>query len=102
MERRSLQYIYDSAGILRELVSSATHHHVLAVFVSGIDEFFTTAVSHLSGDQSDALVFFKDSDLHGYPLEKNPCRLSEIKSVIHFDTRFDDPVYLKIREIGQA
>jgi hypothetical protein len=98
MQRPGLKYTYDKAGILRELLSSAVNNHVLGIFISGEEEHVTTAVSQISEDVADPLVYFKESDLHGYPLQTNPCFLSQIKSVIHFDTRFDDPTYVRIRE----
>jgi hypothetical protein len=99
MESAGLKTIHEKGQILSELILSSINHNVLGIFIVGQDELVTTAVSHITDDGSDSLVFFREHDLHGYPLDKNPCPVSQINSVVPFKTKFDDPIYRKIREL---
>jgi hypothetical protein len=99
MQLAGLRTIHEKGQILSELTLSSIHKNVVGIFIAGEDELVTIAVSHIKEDGSDPLIFFNDLDLHGYPLDKNPCQLSHIKSVVPFKTKYDDPVYLKIREL---
>jgi hypothetical protein len=83
--------------ILEELVHSVRETNVLGLFIEGEEEMVTTAVHHITETANETLVFFQPCDLHGYPLRRNPVNLLEIKSVIHFNTLFNDPVYVNIR-----
>lgn len=93
-----LRKIQEPQQILDELVKSMTQKNVVGIFFKGETELVTTAVVNLIQTDIDTLVQFKDTDLHGYELDKNPVLLSDIDSVIHFETLFDEPVYANIRQ----
>jgi hypothetical protein len=88
----------DKNEILDELIQSAANHNVLGLFFDGAEEMITTSVLDITDAGENKVVCFEKTDLHGYPLERNPVMLSEIRSVIHFNTRFQDPVYAAIRQ----
>jgi len=93
-----LRSIHAKEEILSELISSSTNANVVGLLLSGEDELITTAVTHILNDGVDPLIYFKECDLHGYPIAQNPCRLSKVKYLVRFRTKFDDPVYVNIRE----
>jgi hypothetical protein len=101
MELSELRSIHAKDEILSELISSSTNANVVGLLLSGEDELITTAVIHILNDGLDPLIYFKECDLHGYPITQNPCRLSNVKNLVRFKTKFDDPIYLKIRERNQ-
>jgi hypothetical protein len=96
-EVASLRKKKDQQEILDELTQSLHNTNVLGIHLKGEEEMITTAVVSIQESGNNKLIQFKDYDLHGYPLARNPVFLSEIKSVIHFNTKFDDPVYVQIR-----
>jgi hypothetical protein len=84
--------------ILTELRKSSQNRNVLGIFIDGHEEMLTTAVTELIETNADPIVHFEKTDLHGYALEENPILLSKIRSVIPFNTLFNDAVYVRIRE----
>lgn len=98
MEVSELRSVHSKEEILSELISSSVNTNVVGLLLCGEDELITTAVTHILNDGVDPLIYFKDCDLHGYPISQNPCRLSKVKNLVRFRTRFDDPVYVNIRE----
>lgn len=86
--------------ILQELIHSIEKTNVLGISLKGQEDLITTAVVGLRDSATgDKIVTLRDYDLHGYPLSRSEVFLSEIKSVIPFKTLFNDPVYMKIREM---
>jgi hypothetical protein len=86
-------------GVLTELIHSQHHTNVLGIILRGKKQLLTTAVRNIKDcGNNDKEVYFRETDLHGSPIYKNPVLLSEIEGVIHFNTLFDDPVYVRIRE----
>jgi hypothetical protein len=89
--------------ILEALTESTCKNNVLGLFIDGEDEMITTAVLKITDAvEQDKLVYFEKTDLHGYVLEMNPILLSKIKSVIPFNTLFNDPIYVRIRSMKEA
>lgn len=85
--------------ILEELIHSVQKTNVLGLFIEGAEEMITTSVVQVTEtEDGNKLIYFQSCDLHGYPLERNPVLLTDIKSVIHFKTLFNDPVYVRIRQ----
>lgn len=97
-EVRGLRTIKDQNEIIAELLNSKSQNNVLGFFFRGQDELITTAVCDIQRDGEQILVRLRDYDLHGYPVPYNPVKLTDIASVIHFKTRYDDPFYLHIRQ----
>ena len=87
----------DPGEILDELRRSAERNNVLGLFIEGDAEMVTTAVRKIEDTSDGFIVHFERTDLHGYPVGKNPVALNQIKSVIPFQTLFSDPVYEAIR-----
>jgi hypothetical protein len=96
-EMGSLQKKKNQQEILEELSLSLQNTNVLGIFLKGEEEMITTAVVSIQDHADDKLIRFRDADLHGYKVPKNPVKLSDIRSVIHFNTKYDDPVYAQIR-----
>ncbi|HYG03572.1 MAG TPA: hypothetical protein VD927_14085 [Chryseosolibacter sp.] len=93
-----LRSVREKNEIIVELENSRSENNVLGFFLRGEDELITTAVEEINGFGNDIHVQLKSLDLHGYPIGRNPVPLSEIRSVVHFNTKYDDPVYMKIRQ----
>ena len=98
IELHGLRTKKDRNEILDELRLSASANNVLGLFLDGEDEMVTTAVCKVEETSAGILIHFEKTDLHGYPLEKNPVMFDDVKSVIHFQTLFSDPVYVRIRQ----
>jgi hypothetical protein len=94
---RSLREIKDQSEILQELTHSLNHTNVLGIFLKNEEEMTTTSVKAIDYTDKGIIINLNDQDLHGYPIERTRIPLSEITSVIHFNTCFDDPVYVQIR-----
>lgn len=85
--------------ILEELIHSAQKTNVLGLFIEGEEEMITTSVVQISETENNIkLIYLQPCDLHGYPIDRNPVLLTDIKSVIQFKTLFNDPVYVRIRK----
>lgn len=93
-----LRSVKERNEILAELENSRSENNVLGFFLRGEEELITTAVDDVQKKGDDIWVQLKPCDLHGYPIEKNIISLDEIRTVVHFNTRFDDAVYVKIRQ----
>lgn len=98
MDVPGLRTIKDKGEMVSELLNSKIENNVLGLFIRGEEELLTTAVTDVIDAGDDKIVHLRTTDLHGYPVAKNPVLLSEIRSVVCFKTRYDDPVYLKIRQ----
>ncbi|MBT1703474.1 hypothetical protein [Chryseosolibacter indicus] len=90
----------DRNEILQELFESKEKTNVLGFYLKGEHKLITTAVVDIGfSEVSEPVIQLRECDLHGYPLFKSQIPLSEIDGVIRFNTLYNDPVYVRIREM---
>lgn len=90
----------DRNEILLELFKSKEKTNVLGFYFNNEDKLITTVVKKISVTEfPEPVIYLNEFDLHGYPLAKHQFSLSDIKGVIPFNTLYDDPVYIRIREM---
>lgn len=60
---------------------------------------FVTAVEEYIDKGSLKLIVLKDHTLYGLPLEETVIHLHEVEGITPFHVYYNDPVYIKVREI---
>jgi hypothetical protein len=86
--------------IVLELQKSLQKNNVVGIFTKDTRELITTAVKSIEEiEGGETMIILEEIDLHGYAIERNSLRLSNIEKVIHFSIGFDDPQYVKVRRI---
>jgi hypothetical protein len=95
MQDIDLAFISDQEEILKVLYESKNQGSVVgisaAILGSGV---FLTAVDNIMEANGNYLIVLKGYDVTGYILERNKIRLTDIRSVCPFKSKFTNP-YLK-------
>jgi len=81
--------------ILQDLIASQQTNCVLKIKLKNARNPVITAVDQIS----DKKIVLKPTCLYGYRLRKRNITLPEIESVIRYKTRFDSPLFARIRYV---
>lgn len=81
--------------IFRDILISAQTNCVLKIKFSGKRNPVITAVDRVERNK----IILKPTCLYGYEIEKRTVRLPQIENVILYRTKFDNPLFVKLRYI---
>ena len=79
--------------VFKDILISAQTSCVLKIKLVNQENPFITAVDHISKNK----IVLKPTCLYGYKLRKRNITLLEIESVKRYKTRFDNPLFEKLR-----
>lgn len=92
MQPLELDFLFEPEDILKCLQFSLENGTVVAINApilgSGV---FLTSVDHVDPSGFDYLITLKGYDMTGYILDRNKVRLSEIRCVCPFTSKFKNP-----------
>jgi hypothetical protein len=95
MQNIELAFISDPEQIHAALVESMTEASVVGISAPILGNgVFLTAVDNIIKNENDSTIVLKGYDITGYILERNKIKLSEIRAVFPFKSKFTNP-YLK-------
>jgi hypothetical protein len=95
MQNIDLAVISDPDEILNTLNESKIHGNVVGISASILGNgIFLTAVENIIKTENDHMIVLKGYDVTGYILERNKIRLSDIRAICPFQSKFKNP-YLK-------
>jgi hypothetical protein len=82
------------------LVNSFLHGTAIGIKLKGKSVLIATAVTNLNTfTNHDHWIEIKPYTLYGYPIAETTIHIGEIESVIQFTVHYDDPVYVRLREL---
>jgi hypothetical protein len=81
--------------IMRDLIASQQTNCVLKIKLRNAQNPVITAVEQIGRKK----IVLKPTCLYGYKLRKRNITLPEIESVVRFKTRFDSPLFARLRYI---
>jgi hypothetical protein len=98
MKMVGVEFIIDPEKILRVLTDSKDQKTAIAVAAPPLGpDYYITAADDiiLGGNGNEIIVLLKPYDITGYIFPRNRVRLSDIKAVSPFRSRFENP-YMKV------
>lgn len=81
--------------IIRDLLISAQTNSVLKIQLKGVKNPVITAVESVGRKR----ILLKPTCLYGYALKKRSIALADIVNVVRYKTRFNNPMFEKLRFI---
>jgi hypothetical protein len=95
MQNIDFAFISDPDEILRALNESKNNGTVVGISAPILGNgVFLTSVESLAETDSDHVITLKGYDVTGYILERNRLRLTDIRGICPFQSKFNNP-YLK-------
>jgi hypothetical protein len=88
-----------STEILQELVSSATHGHIIGIKMKDESRMLITAVEKVFNQTS---IKLRPSSVVGNSYQPNAIEVTQIESVIRFNSLFEDALAVQVRAIKKA
>ena len=82
------------------LINSFLTGTAVGIKLRDSDVLIATAVTNLDTlNVMDNWIEIRQYTLYGYPVERTVIHANEIESVIPFTVHYDDPVYVRLREL---
>ena len=81
--------------IFRDILMSAQTNCVLKIKLKNVPNPVITAVERVQKNK----IILRPTCLYGYKLKKRTITLLDIDNVIRYQTRFDNPLFVKLRYI---
>lgn len=95
MQNIDLAFISEPEEILNALQESKDRGTVVGISAAILGNgVFLTSVENVIPADSDHIIVLKGYDVTGYILERNKIRLSDIRAICPFQSKFNNP-YLK-------
>ena len=92
MESIDLAFISDPTEMLEILVDSQVNTTVVGISAPVLGNgVFLTSVEHIHPAGPDYIIALKGYDVTGYILERNKIRLSDVRAVCPFKSKFNNP-----------
>lgn len=102
MQPIELSFISEPDDMLTHLRESARHGTVVGISAPVLGNgVFLTAVDEILKTDNDHLILLKGYDITGYILERNRIRLSDVRAICPFSSKFKNP-YLRELTKGQV
>lgn len=95
MNTIDLAFISDPLEMIETLIESQQNNTVVGISAPVLGNgVFLTSVDNIQPSGPDYIITLKGYDVTGYILERNKIRLSDIRAVCPFRSKFNNP-YLK-------
>lgn len=88
-----------STEILKEIMSSAAHGHIIGIKMKNRSRMFITAVE---GMLSQTSIILRSSSVHSHAFEQTSIDLTQIESVIRLNSSFEDGLADQVNAIKRA
>lgn len=104
--KRHLNIVSESGPILHALLESKIHNTVVGIHSKRLGKatYLTAVTEIMLPSDEEPLIILLGFDITGYRLENNALRLSDIETVIPFNSKFENPFvknYKNVDAIGR-